>query len=69
MHFMYDIVNATLPRLVAVSMFFLEQDLGGRPVYPAFARETSGSARIVELRWARALGLVQLMSSASHNTL
>ena len=65
---MYDTVNALLPRLVDVAMLFLEQDPGGRPVYPAFVRGTSGLARIVGLRCVRSLGLVQVMNAAIQNT-
>ena len=68
MHCGYDTVNAISPRLVDVAMFFIEQDHGGRPVYPAFVRGTSGFARIVELRWVRALGLVQVTNAANQNT-
>ena len=67
MHFMYDTVNALLPRLVDVAMFFLEQDPGGRPVYPAFVRGNFVLARIVGLQWVRALGIVQVMNAANQN--
>ena len=42
MQFLYDTVNATLPRLVEVAMFFLEPDPAGRPIYPSLSGELAG---------------------------
>ena len=50
-HVVYDIVNATVPRLVDMAVFFvLETNPGPHPIYPGFVWQTSGLVRVVVLQ-------------------